>query len=130
MDPLLVRAFHGGYAACAALPDLFQWLSPALLRRLEASLAARRDAIEGIGVWWGGRDRVVTPEELRLTERALGVSWPLRLFEAWGHYPMLEDPRGWVAALVSFLQAPWEPPLTGGMKTTSSPSFSRVSKGA
>ena len=101
LDPDLVQAFQEGYAHCAALPDLFRWLNPALLRRLEGDLAARHEALEGIGVWWGDRDPVVSPEELRLTERALGLRWPLRLFPGWGHYPMLEDPRAWVAALAA-----------------------------
>ncbi|HSS50476.1 MAG TPA: hypothetical protein VLX28_16180, partial [Thermoanaerobaculia bacterium] len=34
-----VRAFFEGYARCAAAPDLFAWLNPALLRSLERDLA-------------------------------------------------------------------------------------------
>lgn len=98
--PELTRAFFDGYARCAALPDLFAWLDPALLHDLEAKLPARRGAMDGITVWWGARDRVVTQDELRWTERALGVRWPVKEFPAWGHYPMIDDPGGWVDALV------------------------------
>jgi len=126
MDPALVSAFHEGYARCAALPDLFRWMNPSLLRRLEVDLVARRGALDEIAVWWGDRDRVVTPTELRLTEGALGRRWPLRVFRGWGHYPMLEDPRGWVEALAAVAQ----PPPTGGRNTSSSPSSRAASNGA
>ena len=36
--PETVRAFFDGYARCAAAPDLFAWLTPALLRSLERDL--------------------------------------------------------------------------------------------
>jgi pimeloyl-ACP methyl ester carboxylesterase len=92
-------AFFAGYASCAALPDFFAWMTPALLRRLEIDLAGRPERLERISVWWGERDRVVTPAELEITEQALGVKWPLQRFPAWGHYPMIDDPRGWADAL-------------------------------
>lgn len=98
LDPTR-RAFFDGYARCAALPDFFAWLTPALLRRLEADFAARPDALRRVAVWWGDRDSVVSLDELRWTSEALNVRWPLRVFPAWGHYPMIDDPEGWVAAL-------------------------------
>ena len=60
-------AFFAGYARCPAAPDLFAWLSPALLRSLERDFAARPAALEDVGVWWGARDRVVSPRELEAT---------------------------------------------------------------
>jgi len=93
------EAFFAGYASCAALPDLFAWFSPALLRSLEAVFAAHPSALECVNVWWGGRDRVVAPGELRGAEAALAVCWPLRLFPDWGHYPMIDAPEAWIAAV-------------------------------
>jgi pimeloyl-ACP methyl ester carboxylesterase len=103
LSPECRTAFFEGYAQCGALPDLFRWLGPALLRRLETSFAARPKALERISVWWGGRDRVVSIEELRLTERALGVRWPVTTFPAWGHYPMIDAPDEWVRTLATLL---------------------------
>jgi pimeloyl-ACP methyl ester carboxylesterase len=97
-EPTL-RAFFDGYARCAALPDFFAWLTPALLRRLEADFAERPGALCRVAVWWGERDSVVSLDELRFTSEALDVRWPLRVFPAWGHYPMIDDPEGWVSAL-------------------------------
>jgi hypothetical protein len=98
-------AFFDGYARCGAFADLFRWIGPPWLRALEAALRARPEALTNVGVWWGGRDTVVGSDELRLTEGVLQVRWPLREFADWGHYPMLTDPAGWVAALSE------EPPL-------------------
>lgn len=95
--------FFEGYARCAAFADLFRWISPAWLGGLEARLRAREGALGDISVWWGGRDTVLPVGELRFTEAALTVRWPLREFPAWGHYPMLTDPEGWVAALAGAL---------------------------
>jgi len=92
-------AFFDGYARCSALPDFFAWLTPRLLRDLELRFAADPAALADIDVWWGARDRVVTQDELRWTEAALGVKWPPHVFEAWGHYPMIDDPAGWASAL-------------------------------
>ena len=61
--------------------------------------------LDGIEVWWGAHDRVVGPSELRWTERALGLRWPERTFAAWGHYPMIDDPEGWVRAVVATASA-------------------------
>jgi hypothetical protein len=93
--------FFEGYARCPAFADLFHWITPSWLRRLEDALRARAEALAGVRVWWGGRDPVVGIAELRVTEQALGVSWPLRVFPAWAHYPMLDDPGGWVRALAA-----------------------------
>lgn len=104
--PEVRDGFFEGYARCAALPDLFAWLTPRLLRHLEERFAARPEALERVGVWWGGRDRVVNLRELAWTERALGVRWPVRTFPAWGHYPMIDEPEDWVRALSDVLAAP------------------------
>jgi hypothetical protein len=93
------RAFFRGYAECRAAPQLFRWLGPGVLRDLEGRFAKDPGALEAVTVWWGGRDGVVGPDEQRLAEEALGVRWPSRVFPEWGHYPMLDDPEGWVAAL-------------------------------
>jgi hypothetical protein len=98
-DPEVRASFFEGYARCSALPDFFAWLTPALLKRLEADFAARPGALEDIAVWWGELDTIVPVRELAWTEAALGVKWPVRLFPAWGHYPMIDDPSGWVRAL-------------------------------
>jgi hypothetical protein len=100
-------AFFEGYARCAASADLFRWCGPAWLRALESACARVPAALDGVEVWWGGRDRVVGPDELRWTSAALGVRWPERTFPEWGHYPMLDDPEGWVRAV-----AKHDPPAT------------------
>ena len=92
-------AFFEGYARCTAFSDVFAWFTPRLLRDLETRLTARPEALRRLSIWWGGRDRVVTAEELRCTPAALGVKWPLRIFPEWGHYPMIDDPEGWARAL-------------------------------
>lgn len=99
LEPEELRAFFEGYASCRAVGDMFAWLTPALLRDLEARLAARPGALAAIDVWWGGRDGVVSPEELAITERALRFRFPLRVIPRWGHYPMLDDPVGWATML-------------------------------
>jgi hypothetical protein len=97
-DPLRT-AFFEGYADCAAFGDLFRWITPRWLDELGAALRTRAGAREEIGVWWGERDTVVGAEELRVTEGVLGARWPLRIMPGWNHYPMIVDPRGWIAAL-------------------------------
>ncbi len=96
-------AFFRGYARCSALPDLFAWLGPPLLRHLEKAFEARPEGLERISIWWGGRDRVVGLDELRATEAALGVRWPVTTFSDWGHYPMIDAPEEWTAAIAAFL---------------------------
>lgn len=98
-------AFFEGYRRCTATADLFRWCGPAWLRDLEAAGARHPDTLGGVEVWWGGRDGVVGPAELRWTEQALGVRWPERAFPAWGHYPMIDDPEGWVRAVASTFTA-------------------------
>lgn len=95
----LREAFFAGYARCPAATDLFRWCNPSWLRGLEAAAQRRPDRLAGIEAWWGGRDRVVGPAEVRWTEEALRVRWPERSFPQWGHYPMIDDPEGWVRAL-------------------------------
>ncbi|MCE9582875.1 MAG: alpha/beta hydrolase, partial [Planctomycetes bacterium] len=104
------RAFFRGYAECSAFGDLFRWLGPPLLRSLEESFRAKPARLERISVWWGGKDRVVTTEELRRTESALGVKWPLKEFAGWGHYPMIDAPEEWVTELAGgAILASWQP---------------------
>jgi pimeloyl-ACP methyl ester carboxylesterase len=98
-SPQVRAAFFEGYARCAAFPDLFAWFTPRLLRHLRTELAARPETLGSVSVWWGGRDRVVTPAELRWTEATLRMTWPLRVFPDWGHYPMIDEPEGWARAL-------------------------------
>jgi len=98
------EGFFEGYARCAAFTDLFRWIGPDWLRQLEASLSARPGALRDVAVWWGGRDTVVSTDELRITEDVLQARWPLRVFPHWGHYPMLTDPQGWVEAIARELQ--------------------------
>jgi hypothetical protein len=99
------RAFFAGYARCPASADFFAWLTPALLRRLERSFAVRPDRLQHITVWWGEQDHVVNLQELRWTEQALRVSWPLRTFPHWAHYPMIDAPHDWVKELHDALAA-------------------------
>ncbi|MEM8885287.1 MAG: alpha/beta hydrolase [Planctomycetota bacterium] len=101
--PAVATEFFDGYARCDAFADFFEWITPALLRRLEERFAAEPEALADITMWWGEKDKVVGLEELRRTEDALGVEFPLRLFPAWGHYPMMEDPAGWLDALADAL---------------------------
>jgi pimeloyl-ACP methyl ester carboxylesterase len=104
--PDVVRAFFDGYARCTAAPDFFAWLNPELLRSLERDFAARPEALDGIEIWWGGQDRVVTLQELAWTQEALGDRWPVRVFPEWGHYPMIDDPQGWAEELAHAVAAP------------------------
>lgn len=97
-------AFFDGYARCGAFPDLFAWFTPGRLRQLERDLAADPAALGDVAVWWGRRDRVVTPRELRWTEQALGTTWPLRVFPDWGHYPMIDAPGAWARALAGVVK--------------------------
>jgi hypothetical protein len=99
------RGFFDGYARCTAAADLFRWCGPSWLREIEKAVAKDPGALDGVQVWWGAHDPVVGPSELRWTERALGVRWPERTFAAWGHYPMIDDPEGWVRAVAATVPA-------------------------
>lgn len=90
------NSFFDGFAQCVGGGDLFSWLTPRLLRSLEADFAAKPEMLNDITVWWGERDRVLSLQELRWTEAALGRKLPLRLFASWGHYPMIDDSENWV----------------------------------
>ncbi len=102
-SPSLRAAFFDGYARCPAAADFFAWLTPELLRQMEADFAAERGGLENVRLWWGGRDRVVDLREWAWTREALKARWPLRRFPAWGHYPMIDDPAGWVRAVTDEL---------------------------
>ena len=91
--------FFAGYGSAESFASWFRWLRPELLRRLERDFGARPEALEGVRAWWGGRDTVVGVEELERTEQALGVRVPCRVVPEWGHYPMIDDPTGWVREL-------------------------------
>jgi pimeloyl-ACP methyl ester carboxylesterase len=100
-DSAMTAAFFDGYARCDALSSLFAWLRPALLRSLEWELVLQAGALDGIRLWWGGRDAVVSQREADWTAMALGPAarWPLRVFPEWGHYPMIDAPAEWAEAL-------------------------------
>jgi pimeloyl-ACP methyl ester carboxylesterase len=98
------KRFFAGYGDAEAFASWFRWLTPALLRRLEREIPARTGALADVVAWWGQHDSVVSAEELRLTERALGVQIPLRTFAGWGHYPMIDDPEDWVAEVRDVLE--------------------------
>lgn len=99
------RGLARGYRRCPAFADLFAWIHPAWLEQLARDLARRPEALDGVEVWWGDLDPVVGPAEQRAAEGRLGVRFPARHFPTWGHYPMIEDPEGWVDALRYSLQA-------------------------
>ncbi len=99
--PERLQAFFDGYARCTTTADLFRWCSPEWLRDLETAVAAHPERLADVEVWWGGRDRVIGPSELRWTGQAIPVRWPERTFADWGHYPMWDDPEGWVAAVAA-----------------------------
>lgn len=95
-EPGVLASFFEGYSACAALPDFFEWLTPALLRSIEASHARDPALLDGVRFVWGARDTVVPPREVAWTEEALGVRLAVETLPGWGHYPMIDDPAGWV----------------------------------
>lgn len=95
-DPEWLRRFFAGYGDAGSFAAWFDWLTPGLLRELETQLKARPAALERLEAWWGELDSVVGPQELRVTERALGATIPVRSFPDWAHYPMIDDPAGWV----------------------------------
>jgi hypothetical protein len=101
--PDVQSAFFDGYARGTATADLFRWCTPAWLRAVEKAARERPGSLDRVQVWWGGRDAVVAAAELRWTEAALDVRWPERTFPHWGHYPMIEDPEGWVQAVAATL---------------------------
>lgn len=103
LRPDMRAAFFGGYRDASAFARWFEWLTPELLRSLERELAARPDWTADLEAWWGTHDHVVTPEELRITEAALGATIPLRTFDDWGHYPMIDDPGPWVREVAAAL---------------------------
>lgn len=96
-SPETLARFFDGYARCAAFGDFFRWFTPAYLRRLERELTP--EMRNNVRVWIGGGDGVVGRAEVAATERALGVSWPIREFPSWGHYPSMDVPREWARAL-------------------------------
>jgi pimeloyl-ACP methyl ester carboxylesterase len=100
-DAATIAAFFEGYARCPALPDLFAWLTPSLLRSLERDLGSRPERLARIRVWWGGKDAVVSPRELAWTAERLPAAarWPVRIFPDWGHYPMIDAPAEWAEAV-------------------------------
>jgi pimeloyl-ACP methyl ester carboxylesterase len=117
LSPGMQAAFFDGYRRCPAAADFFTWLTPGLLRELERRFGARPEALQNVGLWWGGKDRVVSLQELAWTERALGVRWPVRTFPDWGHYPMIDAPDEWVRALSDAVAAPERISGYGGPQT-------------
>ncbi len=101
----LQRAFFEGYNQCTASADFFNWMDSRLLRKLERAFTDAPELLERIQVWWGGQDHVVSLQELKWTEEALGRQWPTRVFPHWGHYPMIDEPDEWVKELHHVLAA-------------------------
>lgn len=97
--PRMIDALRAGYRTCGAFPDLFRWCTPALLRDLERRFAENPRALTRIEVWVGDRDRVVDGAEATAAMAALHVAWTIRRFPEWGHYPMIDDPAGWIRQL-------------------------------
>jgi pimeloyl-ACP methyl ester carboxylesterase len=98
-SPEFLSRFFAGYARCRAFGSLFTWFTPEHLRTLEGLFRAHPERLGRVEVWWGGHDAVVSEAELDATAAALGVRWPLRRVPDWGHYPMIDDPDGWVEVL-------------------------------
>lgn len=108
-SPEVVSAFFAGYSSCAALPDFFEWLTPALLRSLEAHHAKDPELLRGVRFLWGAEDTVVPTREIAWTEEALGIRLDVTTVPGWGHYPMIDDPQGWVAEVTRVAAAPQLP---------------------
>lgn len=104
-DEATLAAFFEGYADRDAFLAWFRWLSPELLRRLEARFAERPEGLADIRVWIGERDHVVGERELDWTHEALGVRWPVSRHPTWGHYPMMDEPADWARELGDALAA-------------------------
>ncbi len=92
-----LATFFEGYARCAALPDFFEWLTPNLLRTLEAALDGAPNLLDRIRFVWGAKDSVVPPAEIEWTEKALHRALNVQIVPEWGHYPMMDDPASWVS---------------------------------
>ena len=62
--PEFLRAFFGGYRDARAFERWFEWLTPSLLRELEAQLGGEdgQARLADLTVWWGAHDHVVTTE--------------------------------------------------------------------
>lgn len=90
------RRFFEGYEQCKSFADFFTWLDPAFLRTLEKRFAENPERLEGIEFWVGEHDAVVGLREVRLTESALGRTFPVRELAGFGHYPLLEQPGEWL----------------------------------
>ncbi|MEM8709991.1 MAG: hypothetical protein AAGG01_03495 [Planctomycetota bacterium] len=93
------KAVFGGFVTCTAMPDLYGWFDAGWLAWLEGTLAARPTAIDDISVWLGGEDTLIDEDEHDAAVRALGANWPLERAQSWGHFPYLDAPGPWVAAL-------------------------------
>ncbi len=102
--PEVFQAFFQGYEQCAALPDFFAWLTPALLADLTPRLRADPEALAGLTFLWGEHDHVVPVRELGWTEEALGRTWPVKVIPGWGHYPMIDDPESWIDEVARALE--------------------------
>ncbi|MEO0652292.1 MAG: alpha/beta hydrolase [Planctomycetota bacterium] len=103
-DAAFLERFFAGYADAGEFARWFAWLTPSLLRQLERELTL--EAMANLSAWWGELDHVVGLDELRQTERALGVTIPVQRFPDWGHYPMLDAPASWVKEVARDLEVP------------------------
>ncbi|MFT7077369.1 MAG: hypothetical protein ACJA0P_003392 [Planctomycetota bacterium] len=99
MDAGERHAFFTGFATCTAFRDIYRWMDSGWLASLEGMLAGRPPAIDDIQVWLGGEDELIEEEQHRAAERALGANWPMERAETWGHFPYLDAPGPWIAAI-------------------------------
>ena len=106
LDPSTRKRFFAGYADCSAFGPFFDWFAPPFLRTLEARFRDVPEATGRVTVWIGGRDHVVGLDDVRATEAALGVCWPVVEFAKWGHYPAIDGPEEWAEALSHALDGP------------------------
>lgn len=91
--------FFEGYRQCSALSDLFAWFDPAFLDQVARRASENLASLENVSIWMGEQDRVVSQTEVDWTEQGLHHKFPVRRFETWGHYPMIDEPHSWIGAL-------------------------------
>ena len=99
LDAAERKAFSNGFVTCTAFRDIYRWFDSGWLASLEGDLAGRPPAIDDIRVWLGGQDELIGEKEHRAAERALGADWPLERAATWGHFPYLDTPGPWIAAI-------------------------------
>lgn len=106
LDDAERSALFEGLAGCTLMFSLMAWINPESTADLKRFFQLERDLLhKDIYVWWGGRDVLVSEFELYEGEDDLTrVHWPVELYDAWGHYPMVDDPAGWAAEVARHLR--------------------------